>query len=90
MSRKRNCLDNAVMKSFFGLLKSELLYLKEFENMEKFKQELKTYIHFYNHKIKGLSPMQCRVQSLVAVYYIFLFLGLVHFRQIYNFKFLHK
>jgi putative transposase len=30
MSRKGNCLDNAVMENFFSLLKSELLYLKEF------------------------------------------------------------
>ena len=29
MSRKGNCLDNAVMENFFGLLKSELLYLQE-------------------------------------------------------------
>ena len=50
MSRKGNCLDNAVMENFFGLLKSELLYLKEFESMEQFKQELETYIHYYNHK----------------------------------------
>ena len=27
MSRKGNCLDNAVMENFFGLLKSELFYL---------------------------------------------------------------
>ena len=40
MSRKGNCLDNAVMENFFGLLKSELLYLKEFESMEHFKEEL--------------------------------------------------
>ncbi|OTZ41744.1 IS3 family transposase, partial [Bacillus thuringiensis] len=71
MSRKGNCLDNAVMENFFGLLKSELLYLKEFESMEQFKQELETYIHYYNHKrikikLKGLSPVQYRVQSLVA------------------------
>ena len=26
MSRKGNCLDNAVIENFFGLLKSELLY----------------------------------------------------------------
>ncbi len=26
--------DNAVIENFFSLLKSELLYLKEFENME--------------------------------------------------------
>ena len=40
MSRKGNCLDNAVMENFFGLLKSELLYLQEFESMEHFKLEL--------------------------------------------------
>ena len=31
MSRKGNCLDNAVMENFFGLLKTELLYLQDFE-----------------------------------------------------------
>ncbi|MBU8917670.1 IS3 family transposase [Bacillus sp. FJAT-29953] len=71
MSRKGNCLDNAVMENFFGLLKSELLYLKEFEDMEHFKQELENYIHYYNHrrikaKLKGLSPVQYRTQAQVA------------------------
>ena len=28
MSRKRNCLDNAIIENFFGILKSELFYLK--------------------------------------------------------------
>lgn len=59
MARKGKCLDNAVMENFFGLLKSELLYLKEFESMEHFKRELEDYIHYYNHKrikikLKGL------------------------------------
>ncbi len=40
MSRKGNCLDNAVMENFFGLLKSELLYLQEFHSMEEFRIEL--------------------------------------------------
>jgi putative transposase len=40
MSRKGNCYDNAVMENFFGIMKSELLYLKEFESVEYFKQEL--------------------------------------------------
>ena len=40
MSRKGNCLDNAMIESFFGLLKSELLYLQEFQSMEHFKHEL--------------------------------------------------
>ncbi len=72
MSRKGNCLDNSVMENFFGLLKSELLYLQEFESLEQFKQELIEYIDYYNNKrikgkLKGLSPVQYRIQSsLVA------------------------
>ncbi len=67
MSRKENCLDNAVMENFFDLLKSELLYLKEFESMEQFKQELETYIDYYNHKrikkTKRIVP--CAIQSSI-------------------------
>lgn len=33
MSRKGNCLDNAVIENFFGLLKTELLYLQDFESI---------------------------------------------------------
>lgn len=50
MSRKGNCFDNAAIESFFGTLKSELLYLNEFESMEHFIKELEEYIHYYNHK----------------------------------------
>lgn len=54
MSRKGNCLDNACAENFFGLLKSELLYLQEFKSIEHFKQELIDYIDYYNNKrIKG-------------------------------------
>jgi putative transposase len=28
MSRKGNCLDNAIIENIFGILKSELFYLK--------------------------------------------------------------
>lgn len=71
MSRKGNCLDNAVMENFFGLLKSELLYLREFESLEEFRKELEEYIYYYNHhrikaKLKGLSPVQYRIQSLLV------------------------
>jgi transposase InsO family protein len=68
MSRKGNCLDNAAMESFFGILKSELLYLKDFKSMEHFKQELESYIHYYNHKrikekLNGMSPAQYRIHA---------------------------
>jgi transposase InsO family protein len=72
MSRKGNCLDNSIMENFFGLLKSELLYLREFSSIEEFKIELEKYIDYYNNrriknKLKGLSPVQYRIQSsLVA------------------------
>ncbi|WP_375232420.1 IS3 family transposase [Priestia megaterium] len=71
MSRKGNCFDNAVIENFFGLLKSELLYLQEFESMEHFQQELERYIVYYNHKrikvkLKGLTPVEYRIQSSFA------------------------
>lgn len=68
MSRKGNCLDNAVMENFFGLLKSELLYLREFCSFEEFQTELELYLEYYNHnrikeKLGGLSPVQYRIQA---------------------------
>ena len=71
MSRKGNCLDNAVMENFFGLLKSALLYLQEFQSMEHFRQELMEYLDYYNNrrikaKLKGLPPAIHRQQALLA------------------------
>ncbi len=71
MSRKGNCLDNAVIENFFGLLKSELLYLQTFESMEHFKTELIDYLDYYNNrrikpKLKGLPPALHRLQALRA------------------------
>ena len=68
MSRKGNCLDNAVMENFFGLLKSELLYLRTFQSLDEFCQELIAYLEYYNHnrikeKLNGLSPVQYRIQN---------------------------
>ena len=87
-SRKGNCLDSAVIENFFGLLKSELLYLQEFENMEHLKRELEQYIEYYSHKqikekLNGLSPVQYRTQSLQIkcltfwVHFTYTFLGFV-------------
>ena len=65
MSRKGNCLDNAVMENFFGIMKSELLYLQKFSDMDVFKRELRKYINYYNNdriklKLNGKSPVQYR------------------------------
>lgn len=50
MSRKDNCLDNAVIENFFGLLKSELLYLQDFESMDHFKKKFLDYLDYYNNR----------------------------------------
>ena len=70
MSRKGNCLDNAMMENFFGIMKSELLYPNTFRDMEHFKQELRKYISYYNNdriklRLKGMSPVQYRTHYAV-------------------------
>ena len=68
ISRKGNCLDNACAENFFGLLKTELLYLQEFHSVEHFIQELHEYIEWYNNKriklkLNGLSPIDFRQEA---------------------------
>lgn len=65
MSRKGNCLDNAVIENFFGILKSELFYLKKYDSIDQLKKEIKEYINYYNYdriklNLKGMSPIQYR------------------------------
>jgi len=69
MSRRGNCYDNSVMENFFGLLKSEFYYNHKFSSIDNFEKELSEYIDYYNNrrikvKLKGLSPVQFRTQSL--------------------------
>lgn len=71
MSRKGNCLDNAVMENFFGLLKTELLYLQNFDSLAQFRTELEEYLDYYNNrriklKLNGLTPAQHRSQAILA------------------------
>ena len=65
MSRKGNCLDNAIIENFFGILKSELFYIQKFTSIEELKDEIKKYISYYNNvRIKSnlnkMSPIQYR------------------------------
>ncbi|UBO72397.1 IS3 family transposase [Aeromonas rivuli] len=71
MSRKGNCLDNAVVENFFGLLKSECWFNEEYEDTEQLKRVVDEYIHYYNHerikvKLNGLSPVQYRTQAMLS------------------------
>lgn len=65
MSRRGNCLDNAVIENFFGIIKSELFYLKKYRSVTELKNEIKEYINYYNNdriklNLKGMSPIQYR------------------------------
>ena len=70
MSRKGNCLDNALMEGFFGTLKCETIYIEKPKTIEQLEKQIHEYMHYYNHeriqlKLKGLSPVQYRTQSLL-------------------------
>ncbi len=71
MSRKGNCLDNAVAENFFGIMKSELLYAQKLSNSEHFIEKLQEYIEYYNKvriksRLQGMSPVQYRNSFLKA------------------------
>lgn len=71
MSRKGNCYDNAVIENFFGLLKSEFYNNSSFQTDYEFRKELIEYLDYYNNerikvKLKGLSPVAYRTQSLCS------------------------
>jgi len=71
MSRKGNCYDNAVMENFFGHLKEELFHHVRYLSTDALAAALHEYIRWYNTeristKLKGLSPVQYRTQTLAA------------------------
>lgn len=66
MSRKGNCLDNSPTENFFGRLKTEIFYDREFEykSLEQLKTAIERYIKYYNEErivVKyGDSPINVR------------------------------
>ena len=65
MSRKGNCLDNAIIENFFGILKSELFYLKKYKSIEGLKKDIIEYISYYNNEriksnLNKMSPIKYR------------------------------
>ena len=72
MSRKGNCWDNAPMESFFGRLKVELVYAKDFQSIEEARSGIFSYIEiFYNRKRRhsangGISPATFEENAALA------------------------
>jgi len=42
--------DNAIIENFFGILKSELFYLKKYNSIIQLKGEIQEYIIYYNNQ----------------------------------------
>ena len=71
MSRVGRCIDNGPMEGFWGIIKSEMYYLRKFQNFSELQQAVDKYIDFYNtrrlqKRLKGLAPIEYRNQTLVA------------------------
>ncbi|MGE9100836.1 IS3-like element IS1397 family transposase [Escherichia coli] len=67
MSRKGNCLDNAVMENFFGHLKEEMYYRRDYRSVEELENAVSEYITYWNQKriklsLGGLSPVEYRTE----------------------------
>jgi len=65
MSRKGNCLDNAIIENFFGILNLEMFYTQQFKSIEQLKKEINKYITYYNNEriksnLNKMSPIKYR------------------------------
>lgn len=67
MSRRGNCLDNAVMENFFSHLKTEMYYCRRYESVDVLKRDIVAYISYYNHERiclrTGMSPVEYRASK---------------------------
>jgi len=71
MSRVGRCIDNGPMEGFWGIIKSEMYYIQRFHHFDELQQAIDKYVNFYNtkrlqEKLKGLTPIEYRNQTLVA------------------------
>ena len=72
MSRTGNCWDNACVESFFGTLKRELIFHRQYRTREEARQDIFEYIEvFYNrlrrHSTLGYhSPAEFEARTAVA------------------------
>jgi len=66
MSRVGRCIDNGPIEGFWGILKCEMYYLRQFHTYHDLQVAINKYIHFYNYerrqrKLDILAPMSYRL-----------------------------
>jgi putative transposase len=65
MSRISRCIDNGPMEAFWGMIKSEMYYLKKFHTYEELVAAVSDYIDYYNNKryqkrLNCMTPIEYR------------------------------
>lgn len=65
MSRVSRCIDNGPMEAFWGMLKSEMYYLKKFNSFEELEAAVIDYIDYYNNhryqkRLECMTPLEYR------------------------------
>lgn len=65
MSRVSRCIDNGPMEAFWGMLKSEMYYLRKFNTFDELKEAIIEYINYYNNqryqkRLKCMTPIEYR------------------------------
>lgn len=63
MSRVGRCIDNGPMEGYWGILKSEMYYLRKFTSKEELTAAIEEYITYYNTKryqirLNCMTPME--------------------------------
>lgn len=71
MSRVGRCIDNGPMEAFWGMLKSEMYYLRKFRDYESLVRDIEKYIYYYNNqryqkRLQCMTPMEYRTYLLTA------------------------
>ena len=69
MNGARRSIDNICIERFWRSAKVEKIYLNEYDNISTLKEDIKEYIHFYNHKrfhesLAYKKPMKVYYESL--------------------------
>jgi transposase InsO family protein len=65
MSRVSRCIDNGPMEAFWGMIKSEMYYLRKFNTFDELKEAVIKYINYYNNqryqkRLKCMTPIEYR------------------------------
>ncbi|MCY6960725.1 IS3 family transposase [Clostridium brassicae] len=65
MSRVSRCIDNGPMEAFWGMMKSEMYYLRKFSSYTELEAAIIEYIDYYNNhryqkRLKCMTPIEYR------------------------------